>query len=40
MDNVDIRFHSYPTYDFAVGGKLLSNIIPWIGQKAKKLFSK
>ena len=37
-DNINIRFHSYPPTDFAVGGKLLSDIIPLAGRIAKKLF--
>lgn len=38
MDNINIRFHSYPPTDFAVGGKLLSDIIPYMGRMAKKIF--
>ena len=37
-DNVNIRFHSYPPTDFAVGGKLLSDLVPLVGRMAKKLF--
>jgi phenylpyruvate tautomerase PptA (4-oxalocrotonate tautomerase family) len=37
-DAVNIRFHSYPPTDFAVGGKLLSDIIPRIGQVMKRVF--
>ena len=37
IENVNIRFHSYPPTDFAVGGKLLSEIIPTLGQWAKKI---
>jgi len=38
IDNINIRFHSYPPTDFAVGGKLLSDIIPFIGKFAKRVF--
>jgi phenylpyruvate tautomerase PptA (4-oxalocrotonate tautomerase family) len=37
-DAVNIRFHSYPPTDFAVGGKLLSDIIPRIGRVMKRVF--
>ena len=37
-DSVNFRFHSYPPTDFAVGGRLLSDHIPKIAQRAKKLF--
>jgi phenylpyruvate tautomerase PptA (4-oxalocrotonate tautomerase family) len=36
-DGINIRFHSYPPTDFAVGGKLLSDLIPRAAQLAKKL---
>ena len=39
IDNINIRFHSYPPTDFSVGGKLLADIIPLIGRLAKKLIS-
>lgn len=39
LDNINIRFHSYPPTDFAVGGKLLSDIIPYVGRMAKRLFA-
>ena len=35
---VNIRFHPYPPTDFAVGGKLLSDIVPWIGRLMKRVF--
>ncbi len=38
FDNINFRFHSYPPTDFAVGGKLLSDMIPYIGRVAKRLF--
>ncbi len=37
LDNVNIRFHSYPPTDFAVGGRLLSDVVPWIGRTLKRL---
>lgn len=37
-DNINFRFHSYPPTDFAVGGKLLSDIVPYIGRLAKRIF--
>lgn len=39
LDGVNIRFHSYPPTDFAVGGRLLSDTVPRIGQVMKKLNS-
>lgn len=39
LENVNMRFHSYPPSDFSVGGKLLSDIIPLPGRIAKKIFS-
>lgn len=38
IDSINIRFHSYPPTDFAVGGQLLSDRVPWIGQLAKRIF--
>lgn len=38
IDGINIRFHSYPPTDFAVGGQLLADLVPWISQLAKKLF--
>ncbi|MHA7223296.1 tautomerase family protein [Arthrobacter sp. RHLT1-20] len=35
---VNLRFHSYPPTDFAVGGLLLSARIPRIARVAKRLF--
>lgn len=37
-DAVNIRFHSYPPTDFAVGGVLLSRRIPRAARVAKRLF--
>ncbi|MCU0353828.1 MAG: hypothetical protein MUD08_08850 [Cytophagales bacterium] len=37
-DSVNFRFHSYPPTDFSVGGKLLSDLVPYAGRLAKKLF--
>jgi len=37
-DNINFRFHSYPPTDFAVGSKLLSDIVPYIGRLAKRIF--
>ena len=38
LDAINIRFHSYSPTDFAVGGKLLSDMVPRIGQFMKRLF--
>jgi phenylpyruvate tautomerase PptA (4-oxalocrotonate tautomerase family) len=40
LDNINIRFHSYPPTDFAVGGKLLSDIIPAAGRVLKRWLSR
>jgi phenylpyruvate tautomerase PptA (4-oxalocrotonate tautomerase family) len=37
-DAVNVRFHSYPPSDFAVGGRLLSDRIPRPARLAKRLF--
>jgi hypothetical protein len=37
---INIRFHPYPPTDFAVGGRLLSDLIPRFGQLLKKLSSR
>lgn len=37
-ESVNIRFHSYPPTDFAVGGRLLSDRIPTIARFAKRIF--
>jgi phenylpyruvate tautomerase PptA (4-oxalocrotonate tautomerase family) len=37
LDHVNIRFHPYRPSDFAVGGTLLSDLIPRIGQWAKRM---
>jgi hypothetical protein len=36
-DAVNVRFHSYPPSDFAVGGTLLSNRVPPAARLAKRL---
>lgn len=38
-DAVNVRFHSYPPSDFAVGGRLLSDRVPRAAQLAKRVFS-
>ncbi|BDP42022.1 hypothetical protein DAETH_19910 [Deinococcus aetherius] len=35
VDGINLRFHSYPPRDFAVGGRLLSDRVPWVGQFLK-----
>ncbi len=40
LDGVNIRFHPYPPTDFAVGGRLLSDIVPLIGRMMKRLASR
>jgi phenylpyruvate tautomerase PptA (4-oxalocrotonate tautomerase family) len=40
LDGINIRFHSYPPTDFAVGGRLLSDVIPLIGQLMKRFASR
>lgn len=37
IDGINIRFHSYPPTDFAVGGRLLSDLVPRIGRLMKRL---
>ena len=37
-NNINFRFHAYPPTDFAVGGRLLSDLIPLAGQLAKRFF--
>jgi phenylpyruvate tautomerase PptA (4-oxalocrotonate tautomerase family) len=36
-DAVNVRFHSYPPTDFAVGGRLLSARVPRAARLAKRL---
>ena len=36
-DAVNVRFHSYPPSDFAVGGVLLSRRLPRVARLAKRL---
>jgi phenylpyruvate tautomerase PptA (4-oxalocrotonate tautomerase family) len=38
IDGVNIRFHPYPPTDFAVGGRLLSEVVPWVGRLMKRMF--
>lgn len=38
VEGINIRFHPYPTTDFAVGGRLLSDFVPRVGRLAKRLF--
>jgi phenylpyruvate tautomerase PptA (4-oxalocrotonate tautomerase family) len=37
LDNVNMRFHSYPPTDFAVGGTLLADLVPRMGQWIKRV---
>jgi hypothetical protein len=37
LDGVNIRFHPYPATDFAVGGRLLADLVPWVGRLRKRL---
>lgn len=37
VENISIRFHSYPPIDFAVGGPLLSDVVARIGRLAERL---
>ncbi len=37
LDHVNIRFYPYPPTDFAVGGRLLSELVPAIGRLMKRL---
>jgi hypothetical protein len=36
LDGINIRYHPYPPTDFAVGGRLLSDIVPLIGRLMKR----
>lgn len=36
LDGINIRFHPYPPTDFAVGGRLLSDVVPLIGRVMKR----
>lgn len=38
IDGINVRFHPYPPTDFAVGGRLLSDVVPRAGRLAKRLF--
>ncbi|MBV8844832.1 MAG: hypothetical protein JO307_18655 [Bryobacterales bacterium] len=40
LDGINIRFHPYPPTDFAVGGRLLSDIVPLVGRIMKRLASR
>lgn len=37
VENINIRFHSYPPTDFAVGGRLLVDTVPRIARVFKRL---
>ena len=39
-NGINIRFHPYPPTDFAVGGRLLSDIVPLGGRLIKRLLSR
>jgi len=39
LDGINIRFHPYPPTDFAVGGRLLSDIVPLMGRFMKRFAS-
>ncbi|MBV9718493.1 MAG: hypothetical protein JOZ77_04195 [Candidatus Eremiobacteraeota bacterium] len=39
-DNVNLRFHSYRPTDFAVGGRLLSDIVPAVPRILKRVLSR
>ncbi|HZB97517.1 MAG TPA: hypothetical protein VE219_02850 [Candidatus Sulfotelmatobacter sp.] len=34
VEGINIRFHPYPTTDFAVGGRLLSDLVPRVGRRS------
>ena len=36
-ESVNVRFHSYPPTDFAVGGRLLADLVPRPAQWAERL---
>ena len=40
LDGVNIRFHPYPPTGFAVGGHLLSDIVPLVGRLMKRVASR
>jgi phenylpyruvate tautomerase PptA (4-oxalocrotonate tautomerase family) len=40
LEGVNIRFHSYPPTDFSVGGALLSDRVPAVGQVMKKIMDR
>ena len=40
VGGVNLRFHSYPPTDFSVGGVLLSDRVPRVGQIMKKLMDR
>jgi hypothetical protein len=37
IDGINIRFHPYPSTNFAVGGRLLADLVPAIGRLLKRL---
>ena len=36
-EGIKIRFHPYPPRDFAAGGRLLIDTVPWVGRLMKRL---
>jgi phenylpyruvate tautomerase PptA (4-oxalocrotonate tautomerase family) len=40
LEGVNVRFHSYPPTDFSVGGALLSDRVPRVGQVMKKIMDR
>ncbi len=40
LEGVNLRFHSYPPTDFSVGGALLSDRVPKVGQVMKKIMDR
>jgi hypothetical protein len=40
IEGINIRFHPYPPTDFAVGGRLLSDLSPFIARLMKRLVSR
>ena len=40
VDGINIRFHPYPATDFAVGGRLLSDLVPVMGRLMKRFLAR
>ncbi len=40
IGGINIRFHPYPPTDFAIGGSLLSDMIPPVGRFMKRMFGR